>query len=173
METVDVSCIGIEVEVEATGQEVVQIEEMLYSKVKAKGKHKKVKAKEEKQNDGATRWVWNDKMVEELIRIILECKHDAEEEGDDFEGDLVSLYSNIRIKLAEKFEECHFGAVKVIYKPTEGLSKHQMSEYKKSILDTEALRKRGYIRVKDMVKILRRGYKNRLMKVRNLVLVGT
>ena len=157
METIDASCIGIEVEVGATEQEVVQVEEMLHAKAKAKGKQKK--AKEEKQTDGATRWVWTDKMVDQLIKIILECKHDAEEEGNDFEGDLVSLYSNIRIKMAEKFEECHFGAVKVTYKPTEGLSKHQISGYRKLISDTEALRKRGYIRVKDMVKKLRRGYK--------------
>ena len=45
-----------------------------------------------------TRWTWDDHKIESSISNLIEYKLSQSFEGLDFEADLVSLYSNIRVK---------------------------------------------------------------------------
>ena len=52
-------------------------------------------------------------MVEELIRCLAEQKSLCEFKGLDFEGDLVQLYTNIRVMMVERYSgNKEFGPVR-------------------------------------------------------------
>ena len=48
-------------------------------------------------------------MVEDLIEALEASKTEYEGRGLDFEGDLVTLYSELRKTMSEKYEECLCG----------------------------------------------------------------
>ena len=55
--------------------------------------------------DKEKRFRWTTDMVEELIRCLAEQKTLYEFKGLDFEADLVQLYTNIRVMMAERYSE--------------------------------------------------------------------
>ena len=59
------------------------------------------------------RWKWNDAMVENLIKCLIDHKTVKEYEGVDFESDLVTLYGEIRKMMGGIYTENHFGPVEI------------------------------------------------------------
>ena len=47
--------------------------------------------------ENQTRWIFKDMMVEDLIEVLEASKIEYEDRGLDFEGDLVKLYSELRV----------------------------------------------------------------------------
>ena len=71
--------------------------------------------------EAVTRFKWSTEMVSFLVSTLLDFKREQEDEGNDFEGDLVKLYSDVRIAMAEKFEI--FGPLYVAYRSIDDMNK--------------------------------------------------
>ena len=59
------------------------------------------------------RFRWKNEMVQSLLDFICEIKSHYENKGLDFEADLVRLYKEIRVKMAERYLTGEFGPVSV------------------------------------------------------------
>ena len=70
-------------------------------------------AKKSKLEKGKPRFRWTPEMIDTLIDCLNEEKTKCEFKGTDFEADLVSLYTNIRTRMAEIYEGGEFGPVAV------------------------------------------------------------
>ena len=116
-----------------------------------KGKRKVVEHEE--------RWRWTDNMVAVLVKNLLHYKHAEEAEGNDFEGDLVRLYSELRISMSMEFSADDFGPTTITMKDTEEMSKEEVNKYRKKIKLDEDRKKRGYQRIREKVKSLRNDYR--------------
>ena len=81
------------------------------------------KKKKNKETEKEKRWQWTDEMTGALVQCLLEFKQSEEEEGLDFEGDLVRLYAEVRTALAKKFNDQDFGPVSVTLESTEDKTK--------------------------------------------------
>ena len=107
--------------------------------------------------EAVTRFKWSTEMVSFLVSTLLDFKREQEDEGNDFEGDLVKLYSDVRIAMAEKFEI--FGPLYVAYRSTDDMNKEEALKYKKVVATQEDMKNKGYARIKAKVKELRQTYK--------------
>lgn len=76
------------------------------------GKRKMSKSKETEKSTN-DRWVWTLEMVATLMQSLKEFKHAEEDNGSDFEGDLVRLYSELRIAMSKVFPKKDFGPTTV------------------------------------------------------------
>ena len=85
----------------------------------------------------ASRWRWNDEMVETLISCLHDNKVKKDFEGKDMEADLVELYEDIRVMMASLYPTGDFG-------PSEPSS-----------AEDRRYAKVGYLRIKDKVKQIR------------------
>ena len=126
--------------------------------VKEAGKKRK-KASEEKTTVTGDRWVWTLEMVATLMQCLKEFKQTEEDDGTDFEGDIVRLYSEIRIAMSRVYEKDDFGPTMLIYKETDDMTKAELLRYKKEISVEEEQKKKGYQRIKRKVKELRQAYR--------------
>ena len=55
----------------------------------------------------------NGQMTNVLLACLIESKVGHEGNGKDFMSDLVTLYGNVREKMAKQFEQEHFGPVAI------------------------------------------------------------
>ena len=85
-------------------------------------------------------------MVVTVLDILSDMKSECEFKGTDFGSDLVSLYQNVRVKIAETYKE--FGPVSL----TELGDDLIIATEKKDI-------KLGYDRIKQKVKDIRQDYR--------------
>ena len=121
------------------------------------GKKRKRSKEAEKTTDD--RWVWTLEMVATLMQCLKEFKHAEEDEGSDFEGDLVRLYSELRIAMSKEYPKEDFGPTTVRNEETDDMTKAELLRYKKEISVEEELKKKGYLRIKRNVKELRQAYR--------------
>ena len=122
------------------------------------GKRKMSKSKETEKSTN-DRWVWTLEMVATLMQSLKEFKHAEEDNGSDFEGDLVRLYSELRIAMSKVFPKKDFGPTTVTYEETDEMTKAELLRYKSEINAEEELKKKGYLRIKAKVKELRQAYR--------------
>ena len=104
------------------------------------------------------RWVFSDEMVQDLLEIVKDIKINMEGRGLDFEGDLIKLYSEIRVSMAEKYNG--FGPNKITQPEIEidEMTKEQYKAFKKINDEEEKAIKHGYERIKAKVKKLRSNF---------------
>ena len=62
-------------------------------------------------NAKSKRWMWEDHMIEDLIKNLFAYKTSKVFEGYDFEADLITLYGDIRKEMAESYRD--FGPMTV------------------------------------------------------------
>ena len=102
--------------------------------------------------DKEKRFRWTTDIVEELIECLAEQKSLYEFQGLDFEADLVQLYANIRVMMAERYSENKgFGPV------SEKEREHDLTaaEIAKAKIKREEGKKAiraGYVRIKAKAK---------------------
>ena len=89
------------------------------------GKRKMSKSKETEKSTN-DRWVWTLEMVATLMQSLKEFKHAEEDNGSDFEGDLVRLYSELRIAMSKVFPKKDFGPTTVTYEETDEMTKAEL-----------------------------------------------
>ena len=118
----------------------------------------KLKKRKKEKTSGETRFKWSSEMVAALVTKLLEFKREQSDEGNDFESDLVKLYSELRIGMTSEFDES-FGPAVVLYQNTDDMNKEEALKYKKQCKAQEDLKSKGYVRIKAKVKELRQNYK--------------
>ena len=97
-------------------------------------------------------------MVESLIKFLSEAKAEYQFKGLDFEADLITLYNEIRVKMAQLYDNGDFGPAS----PTEmtaGLSMEDVAKMKACIAAERKLIKTGYDRIKQKIKDVRQDYR--------------
>ena len=104
------------------------------------------------------RFRWTNKMIDSLINCLNEQKTQYEFKGLDFEADLVKLYTDIRIMMAECFEREAFGPVKE-RNISEGLTTSELAKEKVKLQQDKKEIKAGYDRIKNMAKKIRQNYR--------------
>ena len=104
------------------------------------------------------RWTWNDEKVDILIDQIIEYK--TQRSHDDFEAELVIIYSDLGEMMSLMYPPSDFGIEELEIENSEGMTRAELLTYKRKIESQEKQQKEGYKRIKNKVKELRRGYKN-------------
>jgi hypothetical protein len=131
----------------------------------SKGKAtKKLKDNSEiKQNK---RWIFDDEMTACLVECLLSYKVDKEGEGIDFEGDLVQLYGDIRMRMAERYDEDNFGPVEHVAATTDAseMSKEEYKTFKDKFDKDQKSMKLGYDRVKAKIKKIRTSFQKAVLE---------
>lgn len=105
---------------------------------------------------------FNDKMVAELIQCLLDFKVICEYSGIDFDADKSSQYKHLRTEMAKLYvdeDETYFGAVESTILVSELLTKEakQIEKENKKIVD------RGYKRILEKVKDIRQKFSKALL----------
>ena len=98
-------------------------------------------------------------MMSALVKYLLNFKHAEEAEGNDFEGDLVRLYSELRMSMSSDFLVEDFGPPKIVFMETDNMSKDEINAYRKKIKIDEDRKKKGYNRIREKVMSLRSDYR--------------
>ena len=104
-----------------------------------------------------TRFCWNIDMMGSLIACLREQKSLYEFKGLDFEADLVKLYSVIRIKMAEQYEN-GFGPISERTIAL-GLTTDEITKEKAKLANDKKAIKLGYDRVRNKAKEIRQNYR--------------
>ena len=82
-------------------------------------------SKESRENE--TPWIFRDSMVKDLIVALEASKTEYEGRGLDFEGNLVTLYSQLRKTMSEKYRETDFGPT-AVSEPTKSMEEMSKEE---------------------------------------------
>ena len=101
---------------------------------------------------------WTPSMVGELINCLNEQKSQYEFKGLDFEADLVKLYRDIRVMMAEKYENGSFGPVSQRELP-EDLTLNELTQEKFLLEKERKAIKTGYDQIKTKCKEIRQNYR--------------
>ena len=97
-------------------------------------------------------------MVEKLIRCLAEQKSLYEFKGLDFEADLVQLYTNIRVMMAERYSENkEFGPVSE-KEIEDDLTAAEIAKAKIKREEEKKAIHAGYVRIKAKAKEIRQNY---------------
>ena len=105
-----------------------------------------------------TRFKWQPELLEGLVDCRNDEKTNAEFKGLDFEADLVTLYGNIRMTMAEKFVGKGFGVANV-KGIAEGLETKELAIEKLRYQKEQKEVRTGYDRVKSKCKEIRQDYR--------------
>ena len=103
-------------------------------------------------------WKWTEEMTNALLACLMESKVKHEYNGKDFMSDLVTLYGNIREKMAKQFKLEHFGPVAFSH-VRDNLDAASLSEHKIKVSSEKRLLKMGYERIKEKAKAIRQDYR--------------
>ena len=122
-------------------------------------------AKKRKKKECANKWMWKDDRVEALIRYLKDYKTLCEYRGIDFEADLKECYTAVRKSMAASFPG-EFGPEILIESPhsIKEMSVDEYGSYKKAHDEQQKQISKGYDRVKQKIKVLRRDYRSAVMK---------
>ena len=104
------------------------------------------------------RWKWTEEMTNALLACLMESKVEHEYNGKNFMSDLVTLYGNIREKVAKQFELEHFGPVAISH-VGDNLGAASLTEHKIKVSSEKRLFKMGYERIKEKVKAIQQDYR--------------
>ena len=98
-------------------------------------------------------------MVEELIRCLAEQKSLYDFKDLDFEADLVQLYTNIRVMMAERYSENkEFGPVSE-KEIEDDLTAAEIAKAKIKREEEKKAIRAGYVRIKAKAKEIRQNYR--------------
>lgn len=128
---------------------------------------KSIKAKVAKRSPENQRkvMVWSPDRIELLLAYLKEYKSTCEFNGRDFEQDLAAMYTEIRKCLAKDYPE-EFGP-QVTTEPSMPIKDMDSSEYqafKKTLDKEQELIKKGYDRVKEKIRNVRRDFRTAVNK---------
>ena len=86
-----------------------------------------------RKTSSSQRFRWSQEMVESVLQCLMEIKSQYEFRGLDFEADLVWLYTDVRVLMAQKYEEFgEFGPVSVT-DIEDGLTTEEVAKVKGNI----------------------------------------
>ena len=116
------------------------------------------KAKKTPNASSNPRFKWIYMMEVDIIDSLLELKTRYELKGIDFEADLVKLYYELRVLMAEKKPSGEFGPI-MVQEIDENNSAELIARKRISIASEKKAIKKGYERVKEKTKQIRQNYR--------------
>ena len=79
--------------------------------------------------------MWEDHMIENLLKNLIAYKTSKAFEGYDFEADLITLYGDIRKEMADSYRD--FGPMAVDRFDADLMTENELLSYKKGVDDQE------------------------------------
>jgi len=110
-----------------------------------------------------TRFRWTPENVQSLITFLCDSKSEYEYKGLDFEADLATLYKEIRLRMADIYD--NFGPA-TITEIDENISGKELANQKLIIAAENKAIKIGYDRIREKVKDIRQNYRKAVTKGR-------
>ena len=104
-------------------------------------------------------WRWNHLVTEHLIAKLQEYKNNIDYQNIDFKKDNVTMYSQLRERMAELFPDS-FGPVEltVPMKDLTEMSQQECKEHNQRIGVEKGMIRKGYNRMKEKIHTVRKAY---------------
>ena len=121
--------------------------------------------REEREEKRKSTWQWNHSMTEHLIAKVQEYKNEMDYQNIDFNKDVVTMYSKLRERMAERFPDS-FGPVELTA-PTKDLtemSQQEFKEHNQRIEVEKGMIRKGYNRIKEKIRAIRKAYNKAVTK---------